>query len=182
MASVGLGSRRRRSIKRLARDTQAATAVEFALVSAPFMLLLFGILEMCFIFLAHTALEHGVMEASRRIRTGEFQSGGASAENFKTLACSGFLGFLGCGDNVVVDVRVFQDFNSIGAPDPLQDNVLDPNEMQFNPGGAGNIVLVRVWYRWTMLTPLIGQYFANLGDNVYAIRVATAFRNEPFDN
>ena len=46
---------------------------------------------------------------------------------------------------------------------------------------AGNdIVLVRAYYTWTIITPLLNASLVNLSGNKRLITTAVAFRNEPF--
>ena len=52
----------------------------------------------------------------------------------------------------------------------------------FDPGDAGDIVLVRVFYRWQLLTPGFTAALANMDNNQYLVTAATVFRNEPFDD
>ncbi|MAP93851.1 MAG: TadE family protein, partial [Ponticaulis sp.] len=84
--------------------------MEFAIIAMPFFVMLVGLFEICMIFIATTTMEHGIAEAARRIRTGELQDSGASAESFKTLVCDNTFGILDCEERLKVDVRVFDNF------------------------------------------------------------------------
>src|ERR1700757_628082 len=82
-------SRLRPFARRFLRAERGATAVEFALVSLPMLVMVFGLLELALVFLVGLTLDNATQIASRQIRTGEFQtSGGTSKANFKTLVCS----------------------------------------------------------------------------------------------
>ncbi len=167
--------------KRLGRARGGATAVEFALVAAPFFFLLFAIIEVTMVFFTSTALENATMETARKIRTGQLQSTGASGADFTNQVCAAMSGLISCQGKLSVDVRTFQDFGNININNPIDNQGnLDTNAFQFDPGGAGDIVLVRVFYTWKINTPLIGSVFANMAGNNRLIAATAAFRNEPF--
>ena len=72
---------------RFARAERGATAVEFALVALPFLMLVFAIIELGLVFLVSITLESAVADVGRTIRTGQVQTGGGSAASFKTAVC-----------------------------------------------------------------------------------------------
>lgn len=169
-----------------ARAERGGTAVEFALISLPFMVLIFGILELALVFLAATTLENAVENASRKIRTGEFQTSAASNKSdFKALVCGGMT-WLGadCGANLTVDVRTFSNFASLANNDPLPASTFTEAQTCWSPGQPGDIVLVRAYYKWKLFTPVLDGALQNMGGGTGTrlISMATAFRNEPFDD
>lgn len=178
--TLGFAGKLRATLVRLGKNEKASTIVEFALVAAPFIVLLVGLLEVCLIFIVTTTLEHGAAEAARRVRTGELQSSGASAESFKQIVCDNTFGVLDCGDRLMVDVRVFDDFGSASGNDPIKDGVVDEDNLQFNSGQGSDIVLARVFYEWNIITPVIGKPLSNMSGNKRLLQASVAFRNEPF--
>lgn len=166
---------------RFLRQERGAAAVEFALVAAPFLVLLVGLLEVCLIFIATTTLEHGAAEASRRVRTGELQQSGASAEAYKQIVCKNTFGLLDCGKRLHVDVRVFDDFGNASGKDPIKNGKVNEDDLQFNAGAGSDIVLARVYYEWNIITPVIGKPMANLNGDKRLLQASVAFRNEPFN-
>jgi len=87
-----------RRCRALRRDESAATAVEFALLSFPFFLIVAGILQTSVIFLATQVLESAVQDASRHIRTGQIQKSGTSLETFREQICGRLISGSGrCG-------------------------------------------------------------------------------------
>ena len=56
-----------------------------------------------------------------------------------------------------------------------------PANFCFDPGGAGSIVLVRAYYTWKLILPVLnaGLKTVGAGDN-RLIMSATSFRNEPY--
>jgi len=168
------------------RDRRGVSAVEFALISLPFMVLIFGILELAMVFLAATTLENAVENASRKIRTGAFQTSGASNKaDFKALVCGGMT-WLGsdCAAKLTVDVRTFSNFSSLASNNPLAAPTFNASQTCFSPGQPGDIVLVRAYYEWKLFTPVIDSALQNMGggSGKRLISMATAFRNEPFSD
>ncbi|AZS20361.1 MULTISPECIES: TadE/TadG family type IV pilus assembly protein [unclassified Caulobacter] len=167
-----------RSARRFARAEQGATAVEFALVAIPFLMLIFAIIELGLVFLVSITLESAVIDAGRTIRTGEVQTAGSDAAAFKTAVCNR-MDWLGsrCTTALRLDVRTFADY-STGTTSATNGTV--PTTMSWNPGTSGSIVLVRAYYTWPLITPLLntGLQTSNGQRIIYA---ATSFTNEPYD-
>ena len=176
--------RRRRAARlagRFARARSGATAVEFALIAAPFFFLLFAMIEIASVFFVQTVLENAVLETAREIRTGRLQGGGGGREQFAEAVCDR-IAVVGNCERVDVDVRVFEDFGTVDGGSPLNNGEVDPGSLTFEPGDAGDIVLVRVFYEWPLLTPNLGIGLSNMNGNKRLITAATVFRNEPFDD
>lgn len=171
-----------RTLAGFRRDRRGATAVEFALVAAPLLLLLFSVLELALLFLISTTLESATYNAGRLIRTGQFQ-GGASVTpvTLKTNICSG-LSWLGsaCANSLEVDVRTYASFTNPSIPDPVSNGKFDTQALAFNPGNPGDIVLVRTFYKWTLVTPFLTGSLQRLSGGVSVITASSLFRNEPY--
>jgi len=145
----------------------------------PFFTLVLAILETTAVFFASTTLENAVNDAARKIRTGEVQVNNMDAAQFRQLICDEIDVFLKC-DSLVVDVRSFGQFDTVTFPPPLNADGTLKNDQQFSPGTAGDVVLVRAFYTWPVMTPLIGATLSNMANNERLISAASAFRNEPF--
>ena len=165
------------------QDNSGSAAVEFALIAAPFLFLLTGLLEVSLIFIVTTTLEHGINEASRNIRTGSLQNGGLilTRSDFVDSVCSELFGLLDCRDNLDVDVRTFNNFGGATLSNGIDDEGNYSNlNFQFQPGVSNDIVLARVYYEWDLITPGFSAPLQNLSNGNRLITAAIAFRNEPF--
>lgn len=160
------------------RWSQGVTAIETALIMPPFMLLCFGIIEVAILYFVATALEGQVALASRQIRTGAVQESGDPVGEFRKLLCEGTT-FIKCGD-LILDVRNFGSFGEIGYPDYF-DNEGNPMGNEFTPGGAGDIVLVRVAYKWEITTPFLNTYLGDSGGSTKLLHSAAVFKTEPYE-
>jgi len=167
-----------------AEDNSGATAVEFALIATPFFFLIFGMLEVSLIFIISTTLEFGLNDASRTVRTGSFQNGAAPTEAaFRAAVCDNLFTLLDCNE-VLFDVRAFNNFNG-GPPPPPQDpdtGEIAPGNFVFQPGAPNQIVVARAFYEWDLITPVISRPLANLPTgNSRLVQASIAFQNEPFN-
>ena len=181
MAQHRLG-RLRGALTRFARGRGGSTAVEFAMLALPFLGLLFGIIELGMIYLVSTTLDNATTDAARQIRTGQLQlAGGATSTSFATVVCNE-MSWLGsnCTSNLSVDVRTFSTFSSTNIAEPITAGKFSSSSLLFQMGNAGDIVLVRTFYPWTLVTPLLDGSVANLGNGQMLIESATTFRNEPY--
>lgn len=165
-------------LARFARARDGATTVEFAFVSIPFFLLIFATIELGLVFLVSVTLENAVIDTGRQIRTGELQTAGGNAATFKTAMC-GRMSWVGaaCSSALSVDVRTFTGFSASATAL----NAAKPNTTCWDPGGPGSIVLVRAYYNWPLITPLL-QTGLQTANGKRMITAASAFSNEPYSD
>jgi len=167
--------------RRFARAQDGATAVEFALVAAPFLALIFAIIETALVFFAGQTLETAATDAARLIMTGQAQTAGYSQSDFKTAVCNRLAGGLfDCTNGVYVDVKTYSSFTSINTAPPIVNGKLDTSNMTYTPGGPGNIVVVRLYYQWPIIVSMLGDNLANLNGNQRLLMATSVFRNEPY--
>jgi len=167
-------------LSRFKRATSGVTAIEFSLVAVPFFFLLYAIIDISMIFFSSTMLENGVASAARQIRTGKVQSTNMTPEQFRTLVCNEISLLLACDARLAIDVRKYAGFSDAAFEPVLDGNGNLTGQMNFDPGTAGDVVIVRAFYTWSMLTPSIAPMFTNMSGNKRLIEASTAFRNEPF--
>lgn len=176
--------RRMRAFRRFARARRGSAAVEFALVLMPFFLLTFGLAEVAMIGFAQTSLDFAVSETSRQIRTGRAQMGGVTEAQIRAELCDEINNFIvmGCDGNLYLDVRRFSSFvdASNNAMNPVQNNNFNTGGMGYQPGQPSDIVVVRAYYRWRVITPLFEPIFQNISGGERILVSTMMFRNEPF--
>ena len=169
-------------VLRWAEARDGIAAVEFALIAVPFFFLIFGLLEVCLLFIMSAILEHGVGEAARQIRTGQMQQNGFGQVAFKTAVCAELFDLLDCDAKLRFDVKTFSSFTNTSAPDVIDPATgdLDDSGFGFSPGGKNEIVVVRAFYEWDLITPVMSAPLANMSNGRRLIQATVAFRNEPF--
>jgi Flp pilus assembly protein TadG len=172
--------RYRLQVRRLKRNQDGATAVEFALISIPFFALIFAIIEIGLVFFAGQVLETAVADSGRLVLTGQAQNGNFNAARFRQEVCRRSYGMFDCGSRMHIDVRTSQSFANANLQRPVDANGNIMNNFTYNPGDAGDIVVVRVFYEWPVIVPGLGNDLRNMSGNRRLLVATSAFRNEPF--
>ena len=182
---TALATRFRRGLRgsaarRFVRQQDGAVAVEFALVAAPFLALVFAIIETAVVFFASQALETAAGDSARLIMTGQAQKQSMDQATFKQAVCTKIYGLFDCANGVSVDVKTFTSFSSISLPNPLDTSGVMTNNFTYQPGGPGQIVVVRLFYQWPVYVSLLGFNLADMAGGHRLLAATVAFRNEPY--
>jgi Flp pilus assembly protein TadG len=173
-----------RAARCFVRRQDGAAAVEFALVAAPFLALIFAILETALVFFASQTLEAAASDSARQIMTGQVQAAGYNQDDFKRQVVCSFLqsgvSLFDCEHGVTVDVKSYASFAAINTAPPVVNGKLDTANLTYTPGAAGDIVVVRLYYQWPIYVSLLGNDLANLNGGNRLLVATAVFRNEPF--
>jgi len=172
----------RKSLRRFAKAREGVAAVEFGLIALPFFLLTIGVAEVSLMGYAQASLNFAVSDTAREIRTGRAQEAGVTELEIHRELCdrTGALFFVSC-DNLFLDVQRFASFADIDPnPVPIVNGELQSDLFGYNPGLASDIVVVRAYYRWNVITPLFERFFANANGGERILMSTMMFRNEPF--
>jgi Flp pilus assembly protein TadG len=163
-----------------ARSRSGSAIVEFAFIAPVFFLLIFAVAEIGIIFFAQSTLQHATNDLARAIRTGQVQGLGLTQAQVRQMVCTDIAPLIPCDGKLFVDVESFSNFGQIVFSPPLDanGNMLPLNN--FQTGTACNVVLVRVFYGWTVFTPGLTPFLSNMAGNQHLLYSAAAFRNEPF--
>lgn len=180
------GNRRRHCLRGFIGDSRGATAVEFALIATPFLCLLAGLLQTFLLFFAQATLENVTRASARQILTGQAQtqeagmSSTAAAAAFHQTVCNNASTIFTCS-GIVIDVRVANNWASADTSMLIltYDANGNPTNTQFNPGNAGDIVVVRVMYFWPFFFGPITYNWGNQANGSRQIMATAAFQNEP---
>ena len=163
-----------------ARARGGTAAIEFPLVVIPFLAFLYAIMETAMVFFATQVLETGVQNAARLVLTGQAQGSGYTQSTFKTAVCGKVTGWLDCSGKMYVDVRTFSDFSSVSLTSPLNADGTVNNNFVYQPGGPGDIVVVRLIYPFPIAIPLWNPNLANMAGKNRLLIATAAFKNEPY--
>lgn len=174
-------SRRLNIFRRLLRQEDGATAVEFGLVAAPFLALVFAVMETALVFFGGQVLETAASESARLIMTGQAQTQGYDLAKFKQAVCGYVHGLFDCTGNLYIDVKNYTSFASINTASPIDNNGnLQTGSFGYQPGGPGDIVVVRLMYQWPVYVSLLGLNLSDLSGSKRLLISTVAFRNEPY--
>jgi Flp pilus assembly protein TadG len=170
-----------RAVRRFARREDGAAAVEFAIVAAPFLALMFAIMETALVFFASQTLETAVSDSARLIMTGQAQNQSFTQADFKNAVCSRIHGLFDCQSGLQIDVRTYTSFGSVDNSAPLDANGNLKTNFTYQPGGPGDIIVVRLMYLWPVYASVLGFNLGNMAGNNRLIMATAAFRNEPYN-
>ncbi len=177
--------------RRLMRHEDGTAAVEFGLVAVPFLALVFAIMETALVFFAGQTLETATADAARLILTGQQQTaavpqGSTAAAEFVKQVCdptnpnAKIKAIFDCS-KLIVDVRSFTSFSNVAVPNPVDSNGNFTGTPAYQPGGPGDIVVVRLMYQWPVYVSLLGlNGLSNMSSNGRLMMATAAFRNEPY--
>ncbi|KYG18903.1 pilus assembly protein TadE [Bradyrhizobium sp. AT1] len=173
--------RRRNRCAAFARDSRGATAVEFALVAAPFLALVIALIQTFLVFFAQQMLESVVRQSARLVMTGQVQSANMTQAVFKQKVCDQIVILFNCS-GLMIDMQVASSWTSAntGVPTLTFDGTGKVNNVwQYDPGDAGDIVVLRVMYVWPVVLGPLGFNLSNLSNGNRLIMSSAAFQNEP---
>jgi len=178
--------RMRRIAQRMRANARSgSSAIEFAFVAPVFFLFLCGIIEIGVIFYGQSTLFYATADAARMVRTGQL-TGTVTATQLKTQICNrigGLISTAQCNASLQVDMRSFTGFGSANYPTMTNANgTLNTGAMTTQSVAACRIVLVRAFYPWAIMTPLMKPLLRTASDNTHLLYAAVAFRNEPYSN
>jgi Flp pilus assembly protein TadG len=167
-------------LRRFRRNRRGSAAVEFALVAPIFFAVLFAIIELALVFFASQILETVTQDTSRLIMTGQAQNASYTQASFKDAVCAKLTVMFDCVNGVSIDVQSYKAFSAVNIADPIDSgkNFVAPNN--YLPGGPGDIVVVRLFYKWPLFVTGLGFNPANIGGNKRLLTATAAFQNEPY--
>lgn len=170
----------RRGLRQFGREASGASALEFAIVALPFILLLFAALEVAVIFFANFSLENAAARGARLIRTGQAQNQKFNAMDFKNEVCKHLSAPLSCA-KLSLDVQHFTNFGSTSLTSPLDAGGNMKTNFGYNPGVGGEVVVVRAFYPLDLPAKLpLEIRMSNMAGGNHLLVATVAFRNEPF--
>ncbi len=175
------GPRARLAQRMRLHGRSGSALIEFAMVAPVFLLLMFAIIETSILYFAQSTLQFATDNAARLVRTGQVQASAMTKTAFRNQICGSIAPLLACNGNLQVDMQAYTGFGGANFTDPLDtDGNLKPGLNNYQPGTSSSVVLVRVFYTWSVITPLLTPFLVNMSDDRHLLIGTSAFRNEPF--
>jgi Flp pilus assembly protein TadG len=165
--------------RRLLRCKRGSAAVEFGMIGALFLGILFLVLNTTLMFFAQQALQTATTEAARLIMTGQAQAQSMGATQFKQAICANAGSLLDCS-GLSVNVATFNSFSAITMANPMQNGAFSNANFSYTLGNSGDIQVVQVFYQWPLFASLLGFDMSNAGAGFGLLVGTAAFRIEPF--
>ncbi len=163
------------------KNRDGATAIEFAFLAMPYLLLSLGIIELSLMFASESMLEGATTRAARVVKTGQLQqSGTADLEgDFRAKLCDHAPVLIRCED-IVIEARVMESFSDYENMQPQFDQNGDMQTDGFALGGSSEKIMIRVAYTYTSFTPLVGQMLWG-ADSSRMFMSTIVLQSEPYD-
>jgi Flp pilus assembly protein TadG len=168
--------------REFAQSRDGAVAIEFALVSLPFLAIVIALFQLGILFLAQQELETAVEKTGRLVLTGQAQTQSLTQSDFSKKVCASLPALFNCPD-VMVDMQTATSFADADTSAPkltydAQGKV--SNTWLYRAGTPGDIVVLRVMYLWpTFLGPLNFK-LANLSNGKRLLMATAVFKNESY--
>ncbi len=160
------------------KKEDGATAIEFSMLLMPYLLICLGIIELSLMFASASLLEGATDSAARLIRTGQLQQSNNDPETmFRDAMCDFAVALIDCND-LVIEVTTLDSYNDFTAPTYDADgNMVSQG---FDAGASNAKVLIRVSYRYTMVTPIVGPIL-NGADGSTLFMSTIVLQTEPYE-
>ncbi len=174
--------RRQSALARFFRCTNGSAAVEYAMVSLPFLGLVFAIIQTAVIFMAQQQLETATEQAGRLILTGQAQNASLTQAQFATKVCNQVYALFNCS-KLMIDVETPTSFSTAVTSAPtltFNGSGAVTNTWLYEPGNPGDIVVMRVMYQWPLVKGPLGFKLSNLSNGNRLLMATAVFRNEPY--
>ena len=184
--------RRGQKVTRLGDAGQAM--VEFAFIAPALLGLLCGVLEFSGILFVQTLLEGGARQSSRYGITGSSTEDVSREAMIRQIIEGNAYGIIDT-DEINIETLVYDNFSDVGQPEPYTDengngsydegeafddvngnDAWDDDMGAAGLGEAGDIVVYRLSYDWSIMIPLFRPFF---GDTI-RLDANIAVRNEQF--
>ena len=167
-----------RQINTWYKRRDGAAAIEFALLVMPFLLITLGIIELSLMFLSASIVEGATDSAARLIRTGQIQQASGDQETmFRDALCQYSTALVTCED-MIVEVQTIENYTDYTAPVYDADGTMI--SQGFDPGGSNDKVIIRVAFRYTMITPIVGPIL-NGADGGTQFISTIVMQSEPYE-
>jgi Flp pilus assembly protein TadG len=182
------GAFRRILLSRFLRDRGGATAIEFMMLSLPFSVLVFAILESCISFAGQQILANATDSVARQLRTGQLKESEMTETKLKELICDQLEVIVASGcPGLEVDLRNVATFEEAAAfriklTGSGDEKDIDTSGFIVDPGESQTKNMLRVFYRWPVVTDFMRLSLSNLKDGKTLLFATATWQNEPFDD
>lgn len=176
---------RRGLLGRFRGNRKGSVAIEFTALIIPFSLLVFAILESCISFAAQQLMANAADDVARQFRTGQIKAAGMTEDKLEALICDRIEIVVSDGcPGLIVDLRQFDTFAEAAELriEMTEGGDLDTSEFDVDPGKSMSKNVLRVFYRWPVMTDFLRKSMSNLPDGNTLHFATVTWQNEPFDD
>ena len=179
------------SLRRLRRQEEGSTAIEFAIVSTPFLMFIFGLVGVAFYFFIMSSVEKGMDQASRLVRTGQAVTQKMTVDQFKQAICDNAGKWVKCDRlqlfvSNIAHTATYSEWASVtphscvSQNQTLQSDLKGSDYIAIYSGAASDVVIVTACYKWDFAARIPFLRLGNMSDGSLMMQSLTAFRSEPY--
>lgn len=176
---------RRAILARFLKNGNGSVAIEFTALAIPFCLLIFAILESCISFAAQQVLANSADNVARQLRTGQVKAAMMNDATLRNMICDELAVIVAAGcPGLEVDLQEyasFEDAAKIRVKFTADDDI-DTTGFKVDPGLSQSKNMLRVFYRWPVMTDFMRASLSNLKDGKTLHFATVTWQNEPFDD
>lgn len=176
---------RRGLLARFAKDRRGVAALEFGMISIPFLGLLCAIFETAFVYYNHVLFDNAVANVARQILVGQYSTDAQSASDFKSA--TGANGYSLCGanglpsyfncNNVILNISTpsADTFSSLSGT--ISNSFINNPSTNITVPAAGAIVVLQAYYPMPIYLSVLLASGANGASNLYSQSSSTVRTN-----
>ncbi len=188
-----------RLVRAFGRDRDGVVAIEFALVFTPFLMLMFGAINIGMYYYTVNCIDKGIDDAARYLRTGEAQNGSSYANGngstsitagaFKQLVCDKAAGFLDCNQLYIQIQQSNTDWTAINSKtcdvNNISSGAITTNDSTLISAMAGTAtakVLITACYKYEATKYFFKflRFDQSFADGSSLIQSSSALQIEPY--
>ncbi len=172
-------------LSRFLRNRSGSTAVEFSLLTIPFAVMVFAILETCISFASQEVMANVADDIARQVRTGQLKPSDLAGNALRDKICDRLKIIVAdtC-PGLVVDLQNYTSFTDAAKVRTkfTSDGDLDATGFKVDPGLSMSKNMLRVFYKWPVITNFMVSRVSNLKGGKTLHFASVTWQNEPFDD
>ncbi|NMG40523.1 pilus assembly protein [Chelativorans sp. ZYF759] len=178
------GRWRRSLLGRFVRNRKGSTAIEFTILAIPFSMLVFAVLESCISFAAQQVMANAADDMARQFRTGQIKADQLSKQEVRDIFCERIQIVVSPGcPGLEMDLRTYTTFAEAAQQRvAFLNGDIDTQGFDIAPGPSMSKNMLRVFYRWPVITDFMRKSMANLPDGKTLHYASVTWQNEPFED
>lgn len=178
------GGWHRSLLGRFVRNRKGSTAIEFTMLAIPFSMLVFAVLESCISFAAQQVMANAADDMARQFRTGQIKAHELTKQEVRDIFCERIQIIVSPGcPGLEMDLRSYTSFAEAAQQRvSFLNGDIDTQGFDILPGPAMSKNMLRVFYRWPVITDFMRKSMANLPDGKTLHFASVTWQNEPFED
>lgn len=175
-AGAPIGSRT--LLRRFAKDSNGAVALEFVILAPLFLMTLFAIFECSILLGAQQVLSNATEDIGRQIRVGDIRPEHLTETTLDEMLCDRMPALFPSGcPGLMVDVR---NFNTLEEAANEFDKGIVPATFKVDIGPALSNNVMRVFYRWPAILTIFTDSVVDPATGYRLLFATTTWQSEPF--